>query len=372
MAIEITVPRLGWQMEEALFTEWLKQAGEEIRAGDLLYALDTDKVTQEVESLDGGTLHIPPDAPQPGDLVVVGQRLGWLLRPGETVPTESVHVNEVVASPGPVVREAVEKGHARSGQVTPRARRVARELGVDVTSIPGSGRGGRVREADVRAAHIPAPTMRRGVAQWLLMGRQKTVPVTLHSTADATVLVRLRGQLKGAAVVPTYNDLLVKLAAAALNQHPLLNARWEGEQLVSCSAVDMGIAVDTDAGVIVPVLRNVASLSVTQVAERARDLAARARSRRLRAEELEGGTFTVTNLGSLGVDAFTPVIHYPECAILGVGRIVRQPVAVGDAIGLRDVLTLSLTFDHCAFDGAPAARFLQTLVRLIEAPPDLS
>ena len=350
MAIEITVPRLGWSMEEGTFAEWLKREGEAVRAGDLLYLLDSDKVTQEVESLDAGILHIPLDAPQPGDRVLVGQRLGYLLQAGESAP-----VSVPVATPAPCI--------------TPRARRVAHELSIDWTALAGTGRDGRVREADVRlaaVAHSRQPlSTRRVIAERMLTSQARTAPVTLHTTADATALVRLRGPLKSG---PSYNDMLIKLTASALERHPVLNSRWEGELLVTQALAHIGIAVDTDQGLLVPVVHNVAALSLHEVATRSRDLVERARTRRLRADELQGGTFSITNLGSFGIDAFTPVIHYPECAILGVGRILRQPVAMGEAIGLRDILTLSLTFDHCALDGAPAARFLRTLVSLIESP----
>jgi len=169
-------------------------------------------------------------------------------------------------------------------------------------------------------------------------------------------------------VVPTYNNILVKLVAAALQKHPVLNSRWEGEILRTCSSIHIGIAVDTATGLLVPVIRDVPTLTLNEVALGSRNLIQRAHSKRLKADELQGGTFTVTSLGSFGIDAFTPIINYPECAILGVGRILRQPVAVEEIIALRDVITLSLTFDHRALDGAPAARFLQTLTKLIDSP----
>ena len=379
MAIEITVPRLGWSMEEGTFAEWLKRDGDTVCAGELLYTLDTDKVTQEVESLDAGILHIPLEAPRPGDKVLVGQRLGYLLEAGESAPVSARATPVALAAPAtavaPTTLALVTPGHtpAQARFVTPRARRVARELGIDWTALAGTGRDGRVREADVRLAAAArslatlSPT-RRVIAERMLTSQQKTAPVTLHTTADATALVLLRRELKNEAVAPTYTDMLVKLLAAALRKHPLVNSRWEGEHLVTQSAAHIGLAVDTEAGLLVPVIRDVNALPLREVAKRSRDLVERARTRRLRAEELQGGTFSVTNLGAFGIDAFTPVIHYPECAILGVGRIVRQPVAVDDSVVLQEVLTLSLTFDHCALDGAPAARFLQTLTGLIQSP----
>jgi pyruvate dehydrogenase E2 component (dihydrolipoamide acetyltransferase) len=202
---------------------------------------------------------------------------------------------------------------------------------------------------------------------------RNTAPVTLNTTADATRLVQLRNELKAAAsdsdgAVPSYTDMLVKLTALALQRHPQLNTHWEGQSLIPSSAIHIGVAVDTESGLLVPVLRDVPALTLREIAARSRDLIERARSRKLSADELRDGTFTITNLGSFGIDAFTPTINYPECAILGVGRIQRQPAVVAGQIVPRDILTLSLTFDHRATDGAPAARFLQTLRGLIESP----
>ncbi len=414
MPITITVPRLGWSMEEGTFSEWLKRDGDSVAAGDLLFVLENDKASQEVESLDSGVLHIPEDAPEPGDKVAVGQLLGYLLAEGESIPLADLPAVVTATPPGtssspPVVAPTRVSGDRPGGEpiITPRARRAAAELGVNWMGIPGTGREGRIREADIRnAAATQKPrgfsSTRRTIAERTFLSQQKTVAVTLHTTADATSLVQLRQQLKsqegfrsqnGAAVddhnrrplgngglqggdeanatetvVPSYNDILVKLTASALQKHPILNSRWEGETLQTCSSIHIGIAVDTEAGLFVPVIRDVTTQTLKEVALRSRDLIERARSGRLIAQELGGATFTLTNLGAFGIDAFTPIINYPECAILGVGRILRQPVAMKEFISLCDVVTLSLTFDHRALDGAPAARFLNTLTALIESP----
>jgi pyruvate dehydrogenase E2 component (dihydrolipoyllysine-residue acetyltransferase) len=371
-----------------------------------------------VESLDSGVLHIPEDAPKPGDKVTVGQLLGYLLAQGESIPLADL--SEVTPTPrgtssappvvAPVSVSSPQLG-AGTAIITPRARRVAAELGVDWMGVLGTGRDGRIREADIRnAAATQQPkglsSSRRTIAERTLASQQKTVAVTLHTTADATSLVQLRRQLKSEefltphsttfddnnrplldkgglqgglekenaakTIVPTYNDILVKLTAAALQKHPVLNSRWEGETLRTCSSIHIGIAADTEAGLLVPVIRDVTTLTLHEVALRSRNLIERAHSKRLNADDLHGGTFTVTSLGAFGIDAFTPIINYPECAILGVGRILRQPVAVEETIVLRDIITLSLTFDHRALDGAPAARFLQTLAKLIESPSGAS
>jgi len=418
MPIKITVPRLGWSMEEGTFSEWLKRDGDRVVAGDLLFVLESDKASQEVESLDSGLLYILADAPRPGDKVTVGQLLGYLLADGEGIPVKDSPTAVAPAPPGtppsapPVVAQVGVSPGAAARTITPRARRVAAELGVDWVGVLGTGRDGRIREADVRnAAATQKPTglssTRRTIAERTLASQQKTVAVTLHTTADATALVQLRQQLKSkefftlrnAAAfadnnrprldkggqrspqglqggldetephsVPTYNDILVKLVAACLQKHPVLNSRWEDETLRACPEIHIGIAVDTEAGLLVPVIRDVTKLTLHEVTLRSRNLIERAHSKRLSADDLHGGSFTVTSLGAFGIDAFTPIINYPECAILGVGRILRQPVAVQDNISLRDIITLSLTFDHRALDGAPAARFLQTLTKLIESP----
>ena len=423
MVIRITVPRLGWSMEEGTFSEWLKHDGDSVAAGDLLFVLENDKASQEVESLDSGVLHIPAGSPKPGDKVTVGQLLGYLVAPGESIPVAGLPAAVTLVPPdtpsappvvGPVNVSSPSPG-AETPIISPRARRVAAQLGVNWMSLSGTGRDGRIREADIRNAAATQQSkglssMRRTIAERTLASQQKTVAVTLHTTADATSLVELRRQLKSEeflmprsttfddnnrppldkggleggleepalhrppsdraaeTVVPTYNDILIKLIAAALQKHPVLNSRWEGETLRTCSSIHIGIAVDTEAGLLVPVIRDVTALTLQEVALRSRNLIERAHSRRLAANELSGSTFTVTSLGAFGIDAFTPIINYPECAILGVGRILRQPVAVGQTIALRDIITLSLTFDHRALDGAPAARFLQTLTKFIESP----
>lgn len=317
-------------MEEGTFVGWLKKHGDAVVPGEPLFAVESDKVTMDIESLDEGVLEIPADAPEVGGIVRVGQIIGFLVGAATAAPAE-------VTS-------------------TPRARRVAKELGVDIARLEGTGRNGRIRDADVRAAAPsappppPAPSLRQTIARRMEQSHANTVPVTLTTRADATALVAARK----AGV--SYTVLLAKLAAQALERHPALGGPH------------IGIAVDTPHGLLVPVLRDVAATPLTELARRTQDLIAAARERRLRPEDVTGGTFSITNLGNFGIDAFTPVINYPETAVLGVGA-VRKEVVVrenGD-FGVRDQITLSLTFDHRLVDGAPAARFLQDLVQLIEA-----
>jgi pyruvate dehydrogenase E2 component (dihydrolipoamide acetyltransferase) len=387
MAIEITIPRLGWNMDEGTFVGWLKQDGDAIRAGEMLFTLEGEKATEDIECLDSGILRIPDDAPHPGDKVTVGQVIGHLVKQGESAPAVKRPVKLVAAAPSTPQPTSAGIRKIRPTAISPRARRVARELGVDWKLINGSGRSGRIRESDIRAAagsthhsvlstqysvpgtpHAITP-IRRTIAERMLASARSTAPVTLTTTTDATNLVNLRNQFKAVAeAVPSYTDFLIKLTATALTEHPRLTARWTEEGIIVSPAIHIGFAVDTEAGLLVPVIRDLAKLTLRQVAAQARDLAERARQGKLKAEEMRDGTFTITNLGAFGIDAFTPIINYPQCAILGVGRIQRQPVVIGEEIVAREQVTLSLTFDHRIVDGAPSAQFLQTLCRLINNP----
>jgi pyruvate dehydrogenase E2 component (dihydrolipoamide acetyltransferase) len=418
MAIAITLPRQGWSMDEAAFVQWLKQDGDAVQAGEPLFAVETDKAVQEIESLDAGILRIPPDGPGPGDVVRVGDVIGYLVDDGEDMSTASAtradiaatrHAVHSAADPvttptieptmadegGPMAAPPLQRGAAG---VTPRAARRALQDGVDLRTVIGSGAGGRIRERDVFAASaatprqdvggIPAPTpllapvlpgdrdvpitgRRRTIAQRMLHSSTATAPVTLTTQVDATALVSLRNQFKTTTATdepaPSLSDIVVKLVGLTLPDYPLLYARWDETRIVLSEAVNIGLAVDTQDGLLVPVIHDVPQLPLRQLAARTRDLVDRARRRQLTTAELTGGTFTVTNLGGLGVDAFTPIINHPECAVLGMGRIRRTPVVVDHQIVIRDQLWLSLTFDHRIVDGAPAARFLDAVRHAVES-----
>jgi pyruvate dehydrogenase E2 component (dihydrolipoamide acetyltransferase) len=444
MAIEIRIPRLGWSMEEGTLVRWLKQAGDTVASGDVLFELEGEKAVQEIEAVGSGVLYIAPDTPPPGSVVKVGAVLGYLLAPGE-IPPQSMADNPVgeqtVASgrpskstappaAGPAARRRARQlgvplhevaGSGRSGQITrddveqqaisasngahgepirrrpistPRARRVARELNIDWTRLKGTGAGGRIREIDVRSALaasgtsgdvggtrqlaeggtlVTPSTRRRTIAENLRRSRNATVPVTLTTTADVTALVELREQLKltPSGVVPAYTDLIACLAARVLKQHPQLALRWneDGATLTQPDGrtIHIGIAVDTAEGLLVPVIRDVLGKPLSTVVRESQSLIERARAGRLTAAEMQGGMFTISNLGSHGIDAFTPIIHYPQVAILGLGAIRREPVFTeGDRIEVRQRMVLSLTFDHAAIDGAPAAAFLRDLCAAID------
>jgi pyruvate dehydrogenase E2 component (dihydrolipoamide acetyltransferase) len=424
MAIPISVPPLGWSSDDALFAGWLKADGDEIRPGEAVFSLESEKATQEVESLDGGILRIPPSGPKPGDRLAVGTVIGYLVTKDEAAPFQNgAHAAQAAAtnggaasSPkaGPAARRLAREldvnvqqvaGTGKSGVITtddirrhkqkqkvataprskhrpnisPRARRAAEKLGINWTKLEGGGTSGRIRERDVLAVAgtqtvrdiVPLTPMRRTIAARMVESSQTTAPVTLTTTTEATNLVNLRRQFQEATpneAIPSFTDFLVKLTALALKDHPHLNARWENDGIVLQPEIHIGIAVDTEAGLLAPVIRDVPALGMRALAARSRELIEKARQRKLIIEEMQGGTFTITNLGAFGIDGFTPVINLPEAAILGIGRIRREPVVRGDDIVIQDVVTLSLTFDHRIVDGAPAARFLQRLCELVRNP----
>lgn len=429
MPIEIVVPRLGWSMEEGIFGEWLKTPGDAVRAGEMIYVLEGEKAAQEIESFEAGTLWLAPDAPRKGDTVKVGQRIGFLLAAGEippsvvATPTVSHQQNSTPPSSpqkaatsvdgrGPAARRRARESKIDVASVdtlaparrtlsddirqssraiaSPRARRRANELGVRWEEATGTGRNGRIRERDVDAiamrserkpqneiaptalgTHQPASKIRLSIAQRMVAGANQTAPVTLTTKVDASALVAFRAKLKKTSkneIVPSYSDIFVKLVAIALPECPLLNACWHRDGIYTYSAINIAIAVDTLSGLLAPVISDTAALTLESIASQSRQLIEKARAGALSHAELQKGTFTITNLGAFGIDSFTPIINLPQSAILGIGRIVREPVVRENAIMPGEMLTLSLTFDHRVIDGAPAAAWLQRLGQLAQKP----
>lgn len=455
MAVEVVMPRLGWTMESGRLVEWLKHDGEGVEAGEHIFVVETDKAAVEVEALDSGILRVPPDAPQEGSDIPVGAMMAYLLRPDEPVPWQAGAApppsqldqdplaTEAPADDPPGAASSLPAPAAANGTgaeagdpaISPRARRIAGELGVSWSGLKGSGRTGRIVERDVRAqaarpaplratplarrvaheagvdleqlaqalpgkrisradvdvlappapagaadqaappATLPLSPVRRIIAARMAESVQTTAPVTLTTEADASELVYLRNRVRSdrqtePGRVPAYLDFLVRLAALALREHPAINVSLSGDALIQHAAVHIGIAVDTERGLLVPVVRDADLRSVEQIAAETARLIEDARAGRSGPDDLRGSTFSITNLGMYDIDAFTPIINLPECAVLGLGRIVARPVVVDDqdTIAVRRMLTLSLTFDHRIVDGAPAARFLQRVKQLIEHP----
>ncbi len=276
--------------------------------------------------------------------------------------------------------------------ITPAARALAGEHGLDITRIQGSGPGGRIVEADiqnilnpppapaltpapapaaaaapVKGAGVPFAGLRQMIAENMMASLHGTAQVTVTSEIDVTELVDLRERLKKDFDL-TYTDLIVKAVTVALRKHPRLNAILDGEVIQPLAEIHIGVGVALEEGLIVPVIRNADKLSVQEIGAALRSLAAKARSNSLEIDEISGGTFTITNLGAYGIDAFTPIINPPEMAILGVGRIIEKVVVYRGDIARRWMIVLSLTFDHRLVDGAPAAAFLQTLGDILSHP----
>ena len=279
----------------------------------------------------------------------------------------------------------------RPRAVSPVAQRMAEQSGVDWTQLSGSGPGGKVVREDVEQAaavakttdprapfaergdeHIldvvPLSGVRGIIAARLMHSVTTTAPVTLTAEADATALVELRSQLAADGLAISYNALLMKILARALQEHPRMNASLEGEVIKLWREVNIGLAVDSEQGLRVPVLRGVDRRGLQEIENEIRTLAEAARQGKTLPEEMRGGTFTLTNLGMFGIDAFTPIINLPECGILGVGRIKPQPSLIAEKLVVRQKVWLSLTFDHRLIDGGPAARFLQRVTQLVEKP----
>jgi pyruvate dehydrogenase E2 component (dihydrolipoamide acetyltransferase) len=374
-------------MTDGTVMEWLKDVGEQVRKGECIAEVEAAKTTVEIEApCDGILARILAPA---GTLVPVREIMALIVSPddpsaGSAGQPPAEPADEARVRPRPLPTEAGEV------QVVPAARRLAREHGIPLTDVPGSGPGGRITEADVRArieqgpgASVPARIEQgpgasvlplagtRGViARRMLASLQGSAQYTLVRAVDVTALTDWhdRGARPGGV---TYADAVARAVVLSLAEHPNLNAHITGEQVLLASAIDLGIGIDTDDGLVVGVLRNVGDLGLAELTARRKAITERVRAGRAGVEELQGSTFTISNLGRLGIDAFTPIINPPEVAILGVGRILDSPAPSADGIIWRKSMTLSLTVDHRAVDGAPAARFLAGVADRLQAPAEL-
>lgn len=428
------MPRLGWTAEEGILKEWIQPNGARVEEGDPLFAVEGEKAVEEIEALDPGTLYIPEDAPEAGESVRVGTLLAYILEDGEDEPAASSGQSRF-ASVSPPNQPAPEPSPPRASRpekrvpISPRARKLALQEGIDWADLKGSGRTGRIVERDITAfmdrsgavtlspvarrladelgvseaalqnafpgqrvsaeqvrslvaasaeevadrTVVPFSRTRAAIARNLTASLAQTAPVTLHTELDATELARLRDQLKAddRDSVPSFNTLFLKVVASALQEHRHMNAHVEGDRTVQFAACNIGFAVHTEDGLLVPVIREVDRKNLADLQREADSLAEKARSGALRQRDMQGGTFTITNLGRWDVDGFTPILIGSQTGILGIGRVHPKPMAVtgdGGSIAIRQSVTISLTFDHRAVDGAPAAEFLQRVKTLAEQP----
>lgn len=383
MPTDVLMPALGMAQETGKLIRWLKAEGDAVARGEPLMEVETDKVTVEIEAPADGTLAAV--TAREGEDVPVGRAVALILAEGETAPEPASAPAAGADAPARGAAAprtvAVESSTARRRLASPKARRVAAELAIDLAAIDGSGPYGAVVAADLAAvaAAPPAPALGEVGSVWRRMAENTTrswqsVPhFFLLREVDAG---RLNGwrestlRRTGYEGV-THTDLLVKLCAASLREHPRVNASWRDDGLVEQRDVNVGIAVATDDGLVVPVVHGADRLGLREIAERRRTLVSAAREGRLRPDDVSGGTFTISNLGMFGVDAFLAIVNAPQAAILAVGRIADRVVPVAGRAEVRPTMTLSLSFDHRAVDGARGAQFLDTLAGLIEEPAGL-
>ena len=428
MAKDVIMPALGMAQETGTLLRWFKSPGEAVAKGEPLMEVETDKATVEVEAPASGIL--TNVAAQAGDVIPVGRAIAIILGPGEMAPplqtvAGATRSHPVTATPvaarvaaehnldlaqikpqgGRVQKEdvlaylAAHKQAPANGRTlaSPKARRLAQERGLDVKTIPGSGPGGAVLAADVPAggqAHplaeglglplrpIPRGRDVEGEAEtpavsrlWRVMAERvsqawTTIPhFYLLRDVNAARLVAWRADTqKRVAENITYTDLLVKLGAAALRRHPRVNASWKGGGLTLNPDINIGLAVSVDDGLVVPVIHHADQMNLSQLAARRKELVTKAQAGKLSPGDIGGGTFTISNLGMYGVDAFNAIINPPQAAILAVGRIAERVVPLNGQPAVQPMLTLGLSCDHRVVDGARGAQFLQTLAEWIEEP----
>jgi pyruvate dehydrogenase E2 component (dihydrolipoamide acetyltransferase) len=372
MATPVELPKLGNTVEECLVTRWIKRKGESVSAGDVVAEIETDKTTFDVTAPVAGTmLEIFFEE---GALVPVFTNLCVIGNPGESV--DAFRPQSQVRSPEPRVPSPEPRVPVKA-PFSPRARRFAAEHDFEPASITGSGPGGRVIERDMQRAYAAARPLAAGpqvsriretIARRMRESLASTAQYTMHASADASGLVTLRARIKALARVPdiTINHLVTFCTIRALLEARPLNAEFIEGRIVERSEVHIGFACDTPKGLMVPVVRNAQTLSIHELALRMDALTTQAVEGTIAADDLSGATFTISNLGSLGVESFTPLINLPQVAILGVGALQLKPVRTKGTVEFIEVLGLSLTCDHQAIDGAPGARFLQVIREKIE------
>ena len=417
MAAEVKLPRLGQGMESGTIVKWLKSEGDQVEKGEPLYELDTDKVTQEVEAEASGVLLKITIAEGEAD---VGTTIAVIGEQGEDVSAVAGETAQPVAeaeqeegSPGPAREPERERGReaTASEQITeirepaqgngagarikasPLARRIARERGIELGSLKGTGPEGRVVAEDVERAAAGAPTqpsapapptappgevervpltsVRRTIARRLTEAWQAPafqIAMSADMTRAQELHNRLAERVKEGEAKPTVTDLLTKACAAALMRHRTVNALWADDAIELHPNANVGIAVAIEAGLVVPVIHQAERLTVSQLAAARADIVTRARENKLRQEDLDGGTFTISNLGMFGVEQFVAVLNPPQAAILAVGAIESKAVPTETGFESRPLMTLTLTCDHRSLDGARAADFLRTVKAFLEEP----
>ncbi len=394
MAVKFGMPSLGHTMEKGRIIEWLKQEGDPLAKGEPLLVVETDKVTTEVEApLDGVLLRVLAAADEERP---IGATLALLATPGEAV--DETEIERLLATeteaptalrpepvPPPIDRSRGARSSGERLKISPVARKLAAELGVDPATVTGTGPRGRITKEDIlgassatgpttpSAADIPLTGIRGRVAERMLQSWNTIPQVTLTMEVDMSATVDFRESMleewqERYQQRVSLNHLITWAVAVALTRHPRLNATLVDGIVNLHDKINVGVAVNLDEGLVVPVIRNAAEKDLGQIAEESLRLTERARDNRLQLDDVADATFTITNLGSTGIDLFTPIISPPQVGILGVGTIQPRPLVIGNELAVRSTAHLCLVFDHRALDGVPAGKFLQELRDLFAAP----
>lgn len=369
---EVKLPQIADKDTESMIVFWYKSEGDEVKKGQILVEVQTEKATTEIEAEEDGILQKilvdRGETAKAGDLLAQIKPLSEVATQKETAPSGLLSEKERNAEPGTFDESS------QFVRVSPRLRKLAKELGVKLEEISGTGKDGRITEADIRKKasnevadyqDIPFAGVRQTIAKKMMNSLQSSAQLTETAWADVTALddVRKRSQKPF-----SWNELILFSVILALKQHPALNAHVFDDKIRQYVSVHLGVAVNGKSGLFVPVIRNADALSLTELKDKTAGLIEKARKNRLTADELSGSTFTVTNLGPFGIQFFTPILNQPEAAILGTGKIETDLVLQNGQVKERKRLPLSLTFDHRAVDGAPAATFLQTVIQNLQEP----
>jgi pyruvate dehydrogenase E2 component (dihydrolipoamide acetyltransferase) len=377
------MPALEMAQETGKIVSWVKREGDALSKGDVLLEVETDKAVVEIEAPADGVL--AGVKAHEGDVIPVGQTIAWIVAPGEAVPADAKDqapaarkmTESATAKAAPVLETRSEGAAVDAGkiQISPKARRLAKELGVDISTIRGTGPDGAITTEDVlAAAEAPAAPAARPESALSAVARlmaERTTESWTHvphfflvREIDAGALQQLREQRKPASVT----DLLIAITARVLEKHPKMNATWTGANIRLNPDINISVAMAVTDGVVGAVVPNANKAKLDEITAQRKDLAERARAGRLRPQDVAGGTFTITNLGMYNVDAFNAIIAPPQAAILAVGRIADRVVPVDGKPGIRPMMTLTLSGDHRVVDGAQAAVFLNDLADAILAP----
>ncbi len=379
MSTPVEVPKLGNTVEECLISRWLKHKGDSVTEGEIIAEIETDKTTFELTAPVSGTL-LEIDYEE-GAYAPVFTRLCVIGEAGEAVAAAAPRATDTApeppaTAPSPAARAVETEASAPAAvqQLSPRARRFANEHDFHPVAVDGSGPGGRILEQDLEKLYAAAQTVgqisriREKIARRMRESLASTAQYTLHSSADASALLLLRARLKASPDTSeiNINDLVLFAVVKALLKMPALNAEFIDGRIQRHAEIRLGFACDTDRGLLVPVIRNSQKLTLAELARRGKELAAQAVAGTISADDLTGATFTVSNLGSLGIESFTPILNPPQVAILGVDAIQPKLVRKDGRVEIFDAIGLSLTCDHQVIDGAPGARFLKVLKEELE------